>query len=122
MNITPLLGGLLNGALMGYAMNGNPFTNKTPGAASPQMGGGADSSMLPGIMPGASVPMQTGSGAGGGMFGGVGQGLTNAGAGLFQPGGGAMIGGNAPSRQQQMMSAMGGGMNPLALALMMNRS
>lgn len=114
--IGSLLGGLGQGAILGYMANGqqNPFSglfgNKAPGAASPDLGGGVPSTGLGGILPGATVPLSTGINAGGSQFGGVGQGLTNATAGLFQNGGNMMVGGNAP-----------GGINPLALALMMGR-
>lgn len=142
MNLLPILGGIGQGLLSGYMMGNAPqglYGGSSQGAMPTDMGGGVQSSVLPGVMPGANVPLDTGSGAQGGMFGGTGQGLTNASAGLFSGGGvGPMAqpsGANAfygsglvsPQQQRGMMGMLGqqpgqsGGMNPLALALMMGR-
>lgn len=127
MNILPILGSIGSGLMGGYMMGNAPQSlyGSTQGAMPTDMGGGVQSGVLPGITPGANVPLQTGSGAQGGMFGGLGSGLTNANAGLFQPQGAGAFYGSGPSQMQRtgMAGMMGGqgGINPLALALMMNR-
>ncbi len=114
MNFGSLLGGLAGGALTGYGLGGN-FGMGSPNNASFLLPQGAEGAMnqaqstaLPGILPGASVPLQTGA-QGGGAFGGIGQGLTNSTAGLFQPN----VSSSLPMGGNQM--------NPLVRALLMSR-
>lgn len=140
MNILPILGSIGSGLMGGYMMGNAPsgLYGSTQGAMPTDMGGGVQSGVLPGIMPGATVPLETGSGGQGGMFGGLSSSLTNAGAGLFSGGGmgpmaqpsgaGAFYGSGPAQNQRGMLGMLGaqqpaqtGGMNPLALALMMRR-
>lgn len=119
MNILPSifnLAGTLGSAYMLGGMGGSPAGQMT---ATPDLGGGVQSGILPGIAPSATVPMQTGTQ--GGMFGGIGQGLTGSSAGLFQPQGVGLLGGNGLSQMQKFQMLQGGGVNPLALALMQRR-
>ena len=127
MNILPgilNLAGTLGSAYMMGGMGGSP-TGQNLSQAAQNLGGTTQSGILPGIAPNATVPMQTGSG--GGMFGGLGQGLTNSSAGLFQPNGGGMLGGPGLSQAQKFAMLQGDfsglpgmqqGMNPLVMALM----